>query len=118
MLQNAINHIIRSLLFVLLSGGTVYTQAAAGGAAESLSTLANNNNNDTTDTSSRSQGPPYTTCDDQCQNQVKILEGFIAFLILGFALGVGVCCMKCIDTPSSSSLAQQSASRAMAKKRD
>lgn len=49
---------------------------------------------------SRSEGPPYTTCDASCEHQVKILEGFIAFLILGFSLGVGLCCMKSIDTPS------------------
>lgn len=49
---------------------------------------------------SRSEGPPYTTCDALCEHQVKILEGFIAFLILGFSLGVGLCCMKSIDTPS------------------
>lgn len=49
---------------------------------------------------SRSEGPPYTTCDASCEHQVKILEGFIAFLILGFSLGVGLCCMTSIDTPS------------------
>lgn len=49
---------------------------------------------------SRSEGPPYTTCDADCQRQVKILEGFIIFVILGFALGVILCCMKCIDVPT------------------
>lgn len=44
--------------------------------------------------------PPYTTCDEECQHQVKILEGIIAFVILGFALGVALCFMKCIDTPT------------------
>ena len=101
---------MRTLVLVLLFTGMVrHAQAAQDSTTD----------NNTTGTSSRSEGPPYTSCDDQCQNQVKILEGFIAFLILGFALGVGVCCMKCIDTPGSSPLqVQQSASRAMSKKRE
>ena len=49
----------------------------------------------------REQGPPYTTCGPTCQQQVKILEGFILLVILGFAVGVGVCCIKAIDTPMS-----------------
>lgn len=79
----------------------------------------------------REQGPPYTTCGPECQRQVKILEvligfrarslllsglacsvpdcsdcsctqqGFFVLLILGFAIGVGVCCLKAIDTPMS-----------------
>lgn len=47
----------------------------------------------------REKGPPYNTCGTECQNQVKILEGFILLVILGFAVGVGVCCIKAIDTP-------------------
>ena len=50
---------------------------------------------------SRSQGPPYTTCDDECQHQVKILEGFITLVMLGCGLGVGICCLKCINTPTA-----------------
>ena len=49
----------------------------------------------------REQGPPYTTCGPTCQQQVKILEGFILLVILGFAVGVGVCCLRAIDTPLS-----------------
>jgi hypothetical protein len=46
-------------------------------------------------------GPPYTTCGPECQRQVKILEGFFVLVIIGFAVGVGVCCLKAIDTPTS-----------------
>ena len=49
----------------------------------------------------REQGPPYSTCGPTCQQQVKILEGFIVLVILGFAVGVGVCCLRAIDTPMS-----------------
>jgi hypothetical protein len=49
----------------------------------------------------REQGPPYTTCGPTCQQQVKILEGFILLVILGFAVGVGICCLRAIDTPTS-----------------
>jgi hypothetical protein len=49
----------------------------------------------------REQGPPYSTCGPTCQRQVKILEGFIVLVILGFAVGVGVCCLRAIDTPTS-----------------
>ena len=49
----------------------------------------------------REQGPPYTTCGPACHRQVKILEGFFVLVIIGFAVGVGACCHKAIDTPTS-----------------
>lgn len=42
----------------------------------------------------------YTYCDGVCQMQVKFLEGFIIFVVLALALGVGLCCMHGIDTPT------------------
>lgn len=56
---------------------------------------------DAEDPSSSSRGPPYTTCDDECQHQVKILEGFIALTMIICGLGVGICCLKCINTPTA-----------------
>jgi len=47
-----------------------------------------------------SDEPPYTVCDDDCQQQVKYLEAFILFIITGTALAVGMCCMHIIDTPT------------------
>lgn len=76
--------------------------------------VAQNDATNEEDGSSRSQGPPYTTCDNECQHQVKMLEGFIALVMLGCALGVGICCIKCIDTPAVFSSSKSVA----AKKRD
>lgn len=64
-------------------------------------TLAQEDAEDPTSSSSRGQGPPYTTCDDECQHQVKILEGFIALTMIICGLGVGICCLKCINTPTA-----------------
>ena len=79
-------------------------------------TLAQDDVSDVEDTggTGRSQGPPYTICDDECQKQVKILEGFIALIMLGCGLGVGICCLKCINTPT----AFASSGISLSKKRD
>lgn len=79
-----------------------------------LQVIALDDANDGEDVGSRSQGPPYTTCNHDCQNQVKILEGFIALVMLGCGLGVGICCLKCINTPT----AFASSAVTVAKKRD
>jgi len=47
-----------------------------------------------------SEEPSTTVCDATCQRDVKLLEGFIIFVILSLALTVIFFCMHCIDTPT------------------
>lgn len=40
------------------------------------------------------------TLDLYCCLQVKFLEGFIVLITVALALGVGLCCMHVINTPT------------------